>query len=328
LYFEKANGEWGRLMLSSTILKLTDPYEYQAAMGRAEEQKSIITAPGSYRSELTLVDLHCLGLQLGRIALPRIVQAAPHEDLCNFAFLAADNQSSVTFNGIEQPQSSISFQSPGAQYTSITSAECYWGGISLTPETLASTSRALTGYEITVPKASPLIHTPPTLLARLDNLHRSATALAATVPDILTHPEVAKAIEQELLRALIACLTDTATIEEPNPKRQRLLQRFHQVAEANPYEPLYLPEICAAVGVTERTLHIVCKEYLGMGAHRYLRLRRMNLVRRALALADPEAKTVTMIANDYGFAELGRFAVAYRALYGESPSATLRRIPD
>jgi AraC family ethanolamine operon transcriptional activator len=54
----------------------------------------------------------------------------------------------------------------------------------------------------------------------------------------------------------------------------------------------------------------------------------MNVVRRALSLADPTAKTVTEIANDHGFAELGRFAGAYRNLFGEAPSMTLRRMPD
>jgi AraC-like DNA-binding protein len=53
----------------------------------------------------------------------------------------------------------------------------------------------------------------------------------------------------------------------------------------------------------------------------------MNLVQHALTNAEQTDKTVTAIANDYGFAELGRFAVSYRRLFGESPSTTLRRPP-
>jgi AraC-like DNA-binding protein len=54
----------------------------------------------------------------------------------------------------------------------------------------------------------------------------------------------------------------------------------------------------------------------------------MHLARGALKLSGSGTATVTKIATDNGFWELGRFAVEYRALFGEVPSATLHRPPE
>src|SRR5262249_60743941 len=90
-------------------------------------------------------------------------------------------------------------------------------------------------------------------------------------------------------------------------------------------DAVYVPEICKSISVSERTLRSCCHEHLGMGPARYLWLRRMHLARRALLHADPQAATVTEIATEHGFWELGRFSVQYRALFGETPSASLQR---
>jgi AraC-like DNA-binding protein len=202
--------------------------------------------------------------------------------------------------------------------------------MSLAQEEFAAYENALLGYEQAAASAMRVVRPQPALLSRLLNVHRAATDLAATAPDILTHPEVAKAITRELARAMIACLTDPAAEERYRPRRHQfpVMARFEQLLQAQSDEPLYMTDICAGIGVSERTLRQHCQDQLGMSPHRYLWLRRMNLANRALAHTDPAAKTVTEIANDHGFAELGRFAVSYRKLFGESPSVTLRRASD
>lgn len=163
-------------------------------------------------------------------------------------------------------------------------------------------------------------------MRRLLKLHKSVGQLAHDSPDILKLPPVLRALENELIHIMVKCLVDGAAEPAAGSRRHdTIVARFEEFLEANPDRPLYLAEICAAIGVAERTLRACCEEHLGMGPIRYLTLRRMNLVRRALLRADPSKVTVTRIVTDHGFWELGRFSIAYRALFGESPSETLRR---
>jgi AraC-like DNA-binding protein len=168
------------------------------------------------------------------------------------------------------------------------------------------------------------------LMSRLVKLQKAAADLAAAAPNVLAHPEVANAIEQELVRLMITCLADSQVEDSGRALRlgPTVMRRFEQLLDAHPREPQHITEVCAAIGVTDRMLRIYCQDHLGMSPHQYLLRRRLHLVRRALALSDPAATTVTEIANNYGFGELGRFAVSYRKIYGEPPSATLRRPPD
>jgi AraC-like DNA-binding protein len=171
--------------------------------------------------------------------------------------------------------------------------------------------------------------TPPTLaLSRLRELHEAGGHLAKTAPDILAKSEMAQAIEQALVEARVFCLADTHSEDVHNVQRHRAkVMRAWKRLTRYPEEPLYMPELAAQVGASYWTLRNCCLEYLGMSPKRYLWLRRMHLARQALRRADPERTTVTEIASDYGFWEFGRFSIAYRSLFGESPLTVLRRPP-
>jgi AraC-like DNA-binding protein len=140
---------------------------------------------------------------------------------------------------------------------------------------------------------------------------------------------VARSLEKSLVHVMVACLAegDPVRIRAGAVRHSAIVTRFEQFLAAHQFQPVYLEELCTAIGVSETVLRFCCQEHLGMSPFRYLGLRRMHLAHRALILADAAKTTVTGIATDHGFWELGRFSIEYRKLFGESPSATLHRPP-
>jgi AraC-like DNA-binding protein len=94
--------------------------------------------------------------------------------------------------------------------------------------------------------------------------------------------------------------------------------------ESSLARPAHLHEIALELGLSQRTLRARCRKYVGISPLRYLWLRRMANARDELR-RPVQQSTVTEIAMRNHFSELGRFSVAYRRMFGESPSATLRR---
>jgi len=163
--------------------------------------------------------------------------------------------------------------------------------------------------------------------ARLRRLHAQACRLAETKPKILAHPEVARAIEQDLIHALVVCLIGAKINEESAAKRHQALAmiRFEEVLAEHLTGLRHMPELCERVGVSDRTLRSSCTEFLAISPARCVLLRRLKAVRRALRDGDPNSANVAELARVYGFTQPGRFAGVYRAAFGESPSATLQR---
>jgi AraC-like DNA-binding protein len=92
--------------------------------------------------------------------------------------------------------------------------------------------------------------------------------------------------------------------------------------------PLRVAALANLLMVSERALRKAFQDTHGVPPSRYLRRLRLSEARRALLSAQDRMVTVTEIATLFGFAELGRFSVEYRAVFGECPSVTLRRACD
>lgn len=87
--------------------------------------------------------------------------------------------------------------------------------------------------------------------------------------------------------------------------------------------PVHVSEICAALSVSRRTLHRAFQEVFGLGPVSFLRHKRLCAVHSILRESAPGSTTVSAVAMQQGFYELGRFSQYYFAMFGEHPSQTL-----
>ncbi len=117
----------------------------------------------------------------------------------------------------------------------------------------------------------------------------------------------------------------------PHEREQQPQNAFALVRDTEDYvssaggRAIHISEICTALNVSRRTLHRAFSDRLGVGPIEYLKRKRLSVVQRILARSDPVTASVSDIAMENGFFELGRFANYYRMLFGENPSDTLKK---
>src|SRR5262249_43425558 len=104
---------------------------------------------------------------------------------------------------------------------------------------------------------------------------------------------------------------------------RQIVDRFEEMARASLGTPRTIPEICAELAISQRTLARAVRAVRGTAPSRHLH--GLALGEARAALQDPATRSVRQAALRCGFRELGRFAADYRAAYGEYPSETLRR---
>jgi AraC family ethanolamine operon transcriptional activator len=151
--------------------------------------------------------------------------------------------------------------------------------------------------------------------------------LIQTKPSILTTENSLRMMSDTILRLVFNVLNVTTPCNERRVNQSKRREGVRQVID---YLHSYgeniptIPELCKISQLSERNLQYGFKEYLGVTPTRYLRLIRLNGVRRDLLINHGKKERIVDIALHWGFMELGRFASEYRQLFQELPSATLK----
>ncbi len=165
----------------------------------------------------------------------------------------------------------------------------------------------------------------------LDRLRWVAERAISANLDI-SEPAAVQAVEEEVAICLAHVLERSMKVHDrhvgrPQFSRSRVIARTLQLIEANEGQPLFIDDLCRATQVSERTLRNIFHEFFGVGPMRLLKVRQLREIRAALLRADPQRDTVTRIAARFGIWDFSLFARNYKALFGESPSRTLRTPP-
>jgi AraC family ethanolamine operon transcriptional activator len=223
----------------------------------------------------------------------------------------------IRFNGSQRALPVIVIGSGGAAYTTIEEVERQIASVVFRPEvTDRGWPHATSSFKI--------FETTAASLNRLRSLVREVLAAASEPIGAADVPLKAAAMKESLLGAVDDAFESVVAARwtlRPNDERNfRIFREIRALLSDDLSQPIYSEEIARKLNLSVRTLHDVVRRYRGMSLHRYLRLRRLWLVRqRLLAGAD----SVKAVALAFGFWHLSDFSRSYRDQFGETPSQTL-----
>ena len=251
-------------------------------------------------------------------SFPRIIDAQLVPNCTAVAF-TMDDGVPVRFNGVEDVLPAIAIGTGGSLYTQVEKAPRSYTSIIFSP---AVEDRGwLEGgpswrfYVV----SKPVHH-------RLRSLVLQILAAATEFADDPESGALARHMRESLFAAVDMAVADVVTAPEimrANFSSKFKIFRDAEAVLAEHYNsPIYSGDIAQQIGVSVRTLHDTILHYRGMSLHRYLRLRRLWLVRQRLLAGTHSVKAAALT---FGFWHLSDFSHNYLRQFGESPSATLAR---
>ena len=164
-------------------------------------------------------------------------------------------------------------------------------------------------------------------LARSANTRATAIAMSELRHADKSLPSQRGRQRDDTARALVLALAERDTAKRIGGGKRIDSRRIVHACIDHAHATRRIPsigELCLAAHVSERRLRAAFVEEFSQPPSGFFRDWALQQARQRLRAGEPSRITVSAIASDLGFFHLGRFAGHYRALFDETPSATLR----
>lgn len=163
---------------------------------------------------------------------------------------------------------------------------------------------------------------------RLRELIIRVFRISSQNPVLTLIPGWGAALLDPLLEALDSVFDGYLSDKSPGKKSirngLRVLRSVDDLIDSSTFDSMHSGDLASRLGVSVRTLSSLVVKTNGMSLQRYIRLRRLQTVRRQLLTGDPDLQ-IKEIALANGFWHLGDFAARYSSQFGELPSSTRAR---
>ena len=285
----------------------------------------LLTGPSQAPWSVGHCKLGSIVLQFGVEGGSKILHGVSRPDTLSFIFQDEQIADLLIFDGqILHPRDFVVLP-PGSDFTFASCGIHRWMSISM-PVGFFETFSIKTGRKrlAWLEKEKRVISPPEQLLECL-------TAAAASTAVLMRERQTSTLHGSGVasLNALITAIADLDSEMRPPTEKSRLpsdtVAKALKYARGQKWGGLQVADLALAADVTSRTLLRTFRQQLGVGPASYLKLRQLNMVRRALRGKCVPSSKVTNIMSEHGVSEFGRFASEYKALFGERPSETVAR---
>jgi AraC family ethanolamine operon transcriptional activator len=118
---------------------------------------------------------------------------------------------------------------------------------------------------------------------------------------------------------------ETSRAKGSTPNSRRLTAQAVELIHDYQGLKMSVRDLAVILDVSERTLEYAFRDQFDISPQAFLINYRLHQARKSLQSSGLGETTVAMVAAENGFFDFGRFAAKYLQLFGEHPSATLRR---